>query len=107
MGWVYFDLNGTLVDPGVLIEPRQLALDALDHANVIAMITTLGGREAAFKDLLGAALRRLLERDGGDPGEAEGSLAWLARMPAFRDASEALDPLPMGGLRVSVLSESA
>jgi hypothetical protein len=49
---VYFDLNGTLVDPGALIKPRELALAALDEANVYAMIV----REAAFSDLLDAAL---------------------------------------------------
>jgi 2-haloacid dehalogenase len=107
MGWVYFDMNGTLVDPGALIEPRQLALDALDHANVLAMITTLGGREARFKDLLDAALRRLLERAGRDPEEAAGALERLPDMPAFPEAVEALETLREGGFQVAVLTQSA
>jgi 2-haloacid dehalogenase len=106
-GWVYFDLNGTLVDPGVLIEPRQLALDALDHANVLATITALGGRHAPFKDFLDAALRRLLEREGRDPGEAAGALERLPDMPAFPEAAEALATLRAGGLQPAVLTQSA
>lgn len=105
--WVYFDLNGTLVDPGVLIEPRQLALDALDHANVLAMITTLGGRQARFKDLLDAALRRLLERAGRDPDEAAGAIGRLPSMPAFPEAAETLATLREGGFQVAVLTQSA
>jgi 2-haloacid dehalogenase len=106
-GWVFFDLNGTLVDPGVLIEPRQLALDALDHANVLAMITTLGGRTAPFRDLLDAALRRLLEREGRDPEEAAAALERLPRMPAFPEARAALDALRGAGLRPAVLTQSS
>ncbi|WP_051325164.1 HAD family hydrolase [Candidatus Solirubrobacter pratensis] len=105
--WVFFDLNGTLVDPGVLIEPRELALDALDHANVLAMITTLGGRDAPFRDLLEAALRRLLQRDGRDPGEAAEALERLPRMPAFPEAQAALRALRDAGFRLAVLTQSA
>jgi 2-haloacid dehalogenase len=107
MSWVYFDMNGTLVDPGVMIEPRELALDTLDHANVMAMIATLGGWQPAFKDLLDAALRRLLERAGRDPGEADEALARMAHMPAFPEAAEALDTLREGGFQVAVLTQSS
>jgi len=100
---VFFDLNGTLVDPGALIEPRELALAALDEANVYAMIV----REARFADLLDAALRRLLERAGRDPGEADAALSRLPTMPAFPEAAEALSVLREAGLEVAVLTQSA
>jgi 2-haloacid dehalogenase len=100
---VYFDLNGTLVDPVALIEPRELALAALDEANVYAMIV----RDAAFKDLLDAALRRLLERAGRDPAEAAGALERLPSMPAFPEAAEALDTLRAAGFGLAVLTQSA
>jgi 2-haloacid dehalogenase len=100
---VYFDLNGTLVDPGALIEPRELALAALDEANVYAMIV----REASFADLLDAALRRLLERAGRDPDEAAAALDQLPSMPAFPEAAEALDTLREAGFELAVLTQSA
>jgi len=100
---VFFDLNGTLVDPGALLEPRELALAALDEANVYAMIV----REAAFKDLLDAALRRQLERAGRDPAEAAGALERLPSMPAFPEAAEALDALRAAGFELAVLTQSA
>ena len=100
---VFFDLNGTLVDPVALIEPRELALAALDEANVYAMIV----REAAFRDLLDAALRRLLERAGRDPAEAAGALERLPSMPAFPEAAEALDTLRDAGFELAVLTQSA
>jgi 2-haloacid dehalogenase len=100
---VFFDLNGTLVDPGALISPRELALAALDEANVYAMIV----REARFADLLEAALRRLLERAGRDPGEAAEALERLPSMPAFPEAAEALDTLRAAGFEVAVLTQSA
>jgi 2-haloacid dehalogenase len=103
---VFFDLNGTLVDPGALIEPRELALEALDEASVLAMITSLGGREAPFKDLLEAALRRKLVRAGRDPGEATGALERLPQMPAFPEAQAALGTLRDAGFELAVLTQS-
>lgn len=103
---MFFDLNGTLVDPGALIEPRELALEALDEASVLAMITALGGREAPFKDLLEAALRRKLIRAGRDPGEATGALERLPQMPAFPEAQAALGTLRDAGFELAVLTQS-
>ena len=82
--WVIFDLNGTLVDPAVLLEPAELPIAALDEANVMAMITTIAGRETAFKPLLDAALRRGLERERARPGARRGrarAAAGDARLP--------------------------
>jgi 2-haloacid dehalogenase len=105
--WVFCDLNGTLVDPAVLIEPAELPIAALDEANVMAMITTIAGRETAFKPLLDAALRRGLERAGLDPDLVAGALDRLAHMPAFPDVPGALERLRAGGFQLAVLTQSA
>jgi 2-haloacid dehalogenase len=113
VAWVLFDLNGTLVDTAVLAEPlggaseAELVLGALDDANMIAMVLTLGGRRAAFKDLLAAALRRRLELDGRDAGLAAESLRLLPSMPAFPEAAGALDALRAAGHRLAVLTQSS
>jgi 2-haloacid dehalogenase len=105
--WVIFDLNGTLVDPGVLLEPPSLGVAALDEANMMAMVTVLAGRETEFKPLLDAALRRGLERAGRDPGLAEGALERLPSMPAYPDVPEALARLREGGFQLAVLTQSS
>jgi 2-haloacid dehalogenase len=105
--WVFFDLNGTLVDPSVLLEPPELPIAALDEANVMAMITTIAGRETAFKPLFDAALRRGLARTGRDPELASGALAKLPDMPAFPDVPDALSALRAGGFQLAVLTQSA
>ena len=104
--WVFFDLNGTLVDPSVLIEPAELPVAALDEANVMAMITTIAGRETGFKPLLDAALRRGLARAGRDPELAVGALEKLPSMPAYPDVPEALSALRAGGFGLAVLTQS-
>jgi 2-haloacid dehalogenase len=105
--WVLFDLNGTLVDPAVLIDPPELPVAALDEANMMAMITVIDGRRAEFKTLLDAALRRGLERAGRDPGLAAGALERLAEMPAYPDVPQALRALRDGGHRLAVLTQSS
>ncbi len=105
--WVFFDLNGTLVDPSVLLEPAQLPIAALDEANVMAMITTIAGRESAFKPLLDAALRRGLARSGREPELAAAALSKLPDRPAYPDVPEALAALRAGGFQLAVLTQSA
>ena len=105
--WVFFDLNGTLVDPSVLLSPPELPVAALDEANVMAMITTIAGRESGFKPLLDAALRRGLERAGRSGDEAAGALEKLPDMPAYPDVPGALEALRSGGLKLAVLTQSA
>jgi 2-haloacid dehalogenase len=105
--WVLFDLNGTLVDPAVLTSPPRVAVEALDEANMMAMIIQLGGREAAFADLLEGALRRRLALAGADPEGAAQALARLPEMPAFPEAPEALERLRAVGLRLAVLTQSS
>jgi 2-haloacid dehalogenase len=105
--WVIFDLNGTLVDPGVLLDPPELGVTALDEANMMAMVTVLAGRASEFKPLLDAALRRGLERAGRDPALAEGALERLPSMPAYPDVPEALARLREGGFQLAVLTQSS
>jgi 2-haloacid dehalogenase len=105
--WVLFDLNGTLLDPAVLLDPPELPVAALDEANMMAMITVIAGRETAFKPLFDAALRRHLQRAGRDPEEAAAALGKLAAMPAFPEVPAALRTLREAGHRLAVLTQSA
>ena len=105
--WAIFDLNGTLVDPSVLLEPGELGVTALDEANMMAMVTVIAGRETTFKPLLDAALRRGLARAGLDPALADGALEKLPHMPAYPDVPNALAALREGGFRLAVLTQSA
>jgi 2-haloacid dehalogenase len=100
--WVLFDLNGTLLDPAALLDPPELAIAALDEANMMAMVTVLAGRETTFKPLLEAALRRGLERAGREPVEVD-----LTAMPAYPDVPGALQSLRDAGCRLAVLTQSA
>jgi 2-haloacid dehalogenase len=105
--WVIFDLNGTLVDPSVLVSPGSIGVEALDEANMMAMVTVLAGRSSAFKPLLEAALRRGLERAGLDVGLVAGALEKLPHMPAYPDVPDALAALRDGGMSLCVLTQSA
>jgi 2-haloacid dehalogenase len=105
MTWVLFDLNGTLVDPAGIGEP--LMPSAFEDAIQLAMVTTLTGAQAAFKDLIGAALRRRLRLADRDAAEAEAALERLATMPAYPEAPAALEKLAAAGARVGVLTQSS
>jgi 2-haloacid dehalogenase len=112
--WVLFDLNGTLVDPVVMAQPlgdtaadEDLVTAAVDDAVQLAMVTTLTGAEAAFADLVRAALARRLRLAGRDAGLADDALGLMSTMPAFIDAPAALEHLRGIGLRLGVLTQSA
>jgi 2-haloacid dehalogenase len=114
LAWVVFDLNGTLVDPSVLAQPLgdsaaadEVVLDALDEANMQAMVATLTGDRPRFPELIEAALRRRLELTGGDPQAAGDAVALLGTMPAFIEAPSALERLRGEGLHLGVLTQSA
>jgi 2-haloacid dehalogenase len=112
--WVLFDLNGTLVDPGVLAQPlgdtpaaEELVHEAFEAAVAQAMVTTLTGRHADFAMLLDAALWRGLTLAGLDPALAGQAIALLGSMPAFLEAPGALERLRGEGLHLGVVTQSA
>jgi 2-haloacid dehalogenase len=112
--WVLFDLNGTLVDPGVLAQPlgdsadaEELVLDTLDIAAAQAMAITITGRRATFAELLEAALRRELARTGRDQALAAHAMGLLGSMPGYLEAPAALERLRGEGMRLGVLTQSA
>jgi 2-haloacid dehalogenase len=85
----------------------EAAYEALDQANMQAMVATLTGERPPFPDLIEAALRRRLELGGDDPDHARDALALLGSMPAFIEAPAALERLRGEGLRLGVLTQSA
>jgi 2-haloacid dehalogenase len=112
--WVLFDLNGTLVDPAVLAQPlgdastdEELVDAALDDAIQQAMVVTLTGAQASFRDLLEAGLRRQLALAGHPEDGLEEALGLLGCMPAMLDAPAALERLRGAGLRLGVLTQSS
>jgi 2-haloacid dehalogenase len=112
--WVFFNLNGTLVDPSVLAQPlgdsgadEALVLAAFDDAVAQAMVLTLSGERGEFAYLIGAGLRRRLTMAGRDAAAADDALGLLGSMPAYFDAPAALERLRGVGLRLGVLTQSA
>lgn len=112
--WVIFDLNGTLVDPVVLAQPlgdastdEELVNAALDDAIRQAMVVTLTGAHARFRDLLEAGLRRQLALAGHSEEGLEEAMGLLGCMPAILEAPAALERLRGVGLRLAVLSQSS
>jgi 2-haloacid dehalogenase len=113
LSWVLFDLNGTLVDPGVMAHPlgdrpadEDLVHNALDDAVAQAMVATLTGSLTPFKDLLEAALRRRLRLEGRDGELAAQALGLMSTMPAVLEVPAALGVLRGEGLRLGVLTQS-
>jgi 2-haloacid dehalogenase len=111
--WVLFDLNGTLVDTAVMAQPlgdsaadEALVGAAVDDAIQLAMVVTLAGRRAEFRELVRAGLRRRLRLAGRDASVADDALGLMSSMPAFIDAPAALEQLRGIGLRLGVLTQS-
>jgi 2-haloacid dehalogenase len=111
--WVLFDLNGTLVDLAVMAQPLgdtaadEVIVDAaVDDATQLAMVATLTGIGADFRELVRAGLRRRLRLAGRDPSLADDALGLMGSMPAFIDAPAALEQLRGIGLRLGVLTQS-
>lgn len=114
LSWVFFDLNGTLVDPSVLAEPlgdsaaaESLVTLAFDDAVMQAMVATITGERPPFPVLIEAALRRRIALAGGDAGAAGDAVALLGSMPAYLEAPAALERLRGEGIRLGVLTQSA
>jgi 2-haloacid dehalogenase len=110
-GWVLFDLNGTLVDPGAMTATwpggRGVALSILDEAVAQAMVDTITGEFRQFPDYLRAALGHRAALAGlGEAAVEQGARAAQA-LPAFPDAAPALASLRAAGMHVGVLTNSA
>jgi len=110
-GWVLFDLNGTLVDPGAMTATwpggRGVALSILDAAVMQAMVDTLSGEFRPFPDYVRAALAHRAALAGLGDEAVEAGVAAARALPAFPDAGEALAGLRAAGRRVGVLTNSA
>jgi 2-haloacid dehalogenase len=112
--WVLFDLNGTLVDTAVMAQPlgdsaadEELVATAIDDAIQLAMVVTLTGREADFRELVHAGLRRRLRLARRDASAADDALGLMGSMPAYIDTPAALERLRGIGLRLGVLTQSS
>ena len=104
--WVLFDLNGTLVDPAVLIDPPELPIAALDEANMMAMITVIAGARGRVQAAARGRARARARAGGTRPGLAREALDRLPEMPAYPDVPDALQQLRDGGCRLAVLTQS-
>ena len=83
--WALFDLNGTLLDPSAV------GADALAAAVHASMVDSMSGAYRPLPELL----RGVLERDGVE--DLDDALERFAAMPAYPDASAALDTLRGAG----------
>jgi 2-haloacid dehalogenase len=114
MSTVFFDLNGTLLDPSVLAGPlggdeqaETLVAAALGLAIEQGMARTIVDRYEPFSDLLERALRQQLAAAGRPDDGVEDALDLTGRMPPFLGAEEALDELASAGHTLAVLTNSA
>lgn len=111
--WVFFDMNGTLLDPAGIADPlggghdeRQLVEDALDEAILLAMADTLSGDYRPLAEHLAATLERRLRVGGRDTSALDQALERAKAMDPFPEAATALDALGNTGLRLGVLTNS-
>jgi FMN phosphatase YigB (HAD superfamily) len=106
-GWVLFDLNGTLLDPGGVGEPlglsREGSLAALDDAIFGSMAETFSGSYRPLPHFLRAAL---VLRAGTESG-IEDAMERARAMPAYPDCTPALEQLGSAGVTTGVLTNSA
>lgn len=109
-GWVLFDLNGTLVDPGAMTATwpagRGLALSILDEAVMQAMVDTITGEFREFPDYLRAAFEHRAALAGLGEDAVEAGIHAAQVLPPFPDAAAALASLRAAGMRVGVLTNS-
>ena len=114
VGWVLFDLNGTLLDPAGIAEPlgggdedRRLVDGAFREALLLTMADTLsGGAYRPLPDYLRAALERALRAGGRDLAALDEAMQRAGPMPPFAGADAALAALRDAGLRCGVLTNS-
>jgi 2-haloacid dehalogenase len=110
-GWVLFDLNGTLVDPGAMTATwpggRGVALSILDDAVMQAMVDTMTGEFRPFPEYLRAALAHRAALAGLGDHAVEAGVHATHALPAFPDAAPALARLHEAGLRIGLLTNSS
>jgi 2-haloacid dehalogenase len=109
---VFFDLNGTLLDPAAMGAPLDgeryggVAEAILGDAVLLAMAETLCGSYRDFSELLRAAARRRLELIG--EGDRLGAVVSAAKeMEPFPDAAPAIYTLHSAGIGTGVLTNSS
>ncbi len=114
MEWVFFDLNGTLLDPSGMAqelgggdEERRLVQGAFQEALLHAMADTLSGGYRPLSEHLRAALDRWLFVSGHETKALEPMMRRADAMDPFPDAEQALKRLGDAGLHVAVLTNSS
>jgi 2-haloacid dehalogenase len=98
VGWVVFDLNGTLLDVSAVGD------DLLHEALFAAMALNHVREYRPLPELLAAAAERRHAALGAPPPAEVAAAA--AAMPAYPEAPAALDRLAGAGLRLAVLTNS-
>ncbi|MDQ6806057.1 MAG: haloacid dehalogenase type II [Actinomycetota bacterium] len=112
--WVFFDLNGTLLDPSGMAaelgggeEARRLVQGAFEEALLLAMADTLSGAYRPLSEHLRAALERWLFVSGHEMQALESMMRRADAMDPFPHAEQALKRLADAGLHVAVLTNSS
>lgn len=114
VGWVLFDLNGTLLDPAGIAEPlggsredRRLVAAAFHEALLLTMADAIsGGPYRPLPDYLRATLERALRAADRDVGPLDAAMERAGAMAPFPEADAAIGLLRDAGLRTGVLTNS-
>jgi 2-haloacid dehalogenase len=108
---VFFDLNGTLLDPSAMAAPLRdeggeaTAREIIQEAAVLSMAETLTGSYRDFSELLRAAAGRRLSLYGAADRLDEVMKA-SERMQAFPDAAASIQTLRSAGIGAGGLTNS-
>jgi len=112
--WVFFDMNGTLLDPSGIAEPfggseqdKRLVEEALDEAILLAMADTLSGDYRPLAEHLAGTLERRVRVAGRDPAPLGKALDRAKAMDPFPEVERALDVLSEAGINAGVLTNTA
>jgi 2-haloacid dehalogenase len=109
---VFFDLNGTLLDPAAMGAPlrgrdaEQTAKDILREAVMLSMAETLTGSYRDFSQLLRAAAERHLTL-AGEWDRLDEVTSASQRMWPFPDAATSIETLRWVGIGAGVLTNSS